>query len=304
MIKRLIVLLILLISGIQLNASQARIIEREEFTSKELDEETNLYYYGARYYDGQVSRWMSVDPALGSYLPTGDKEKNKKLAGLGGVFNPVNLALNHYAGNNPLKYTDPNGLSLWKQVPGIKDWWYRFDQSAGGKDPAHYHFGKGKDPNSNKFVQYARRVYIDKDGNINQNQHGDGSKGGKNQDVPDDVIESVKDNKNNINKNDITDVKVKDTWFGFGKEEKFQDSANLDPEAALYYGFSKNLSGITGHFQYFRDKETGDVRGYNLFFMQNGEIVYPNSLYMAPMFESMPSFRFSPRFMPQLAPVY
>ena len=108
MIKRLIVLLILLISGIQLNASQARIIEREEFTSKELDEETNLYYYGARYYDGQVSRWMSVDPALGEYLPSGNKEEDVKLPGKG-VFNPLNLNLYHYANNNPIKYVDPKG---------------------------------------------------------------------------------------------------------------------------------------------------------------------------------------------------
>ena len=40
-----------------------------KFTSKELDEETGLYYFGARYLDPQMSRWMSPDPALGSYLP-------------------------------------------------------------------------------------------------------------------------------------------------------------------------------------------------------------------------------------------
>jgi hypothetical protein len=30
---------------------------------------------------------------------------------MGGVFNTVNLHLYHYAGNNPVKYTDPDGLS-------------------------------------------------------------------------------------------------------------------------------------------------------------------------------------------------
>jgi len=29
---------------------------------------------------------------------------------MGGLFNTVNLNLYHYAGNNPIKYTDPNGL--------------------------------------------------------------------------------------------------------------------------------------------------------------------------------------------------
>ena len=33
------------------------------FTSKELDRETDLYYYDVRYYEPKVSRWMSADPA-------------------------------------------------------------------------------------------------------------------------------------------------------------------------------------------------------------------------------------------------
>ncbi len=36
-----------------------------KFTGKELDEETGLYYYGARYLDQKTSRWLSTDPALG-----------------------------------------------------------------------------------------------------------------------------------------------------------------------------------------------------------------------------------------------
>jgi len=32
------------------------------FNGKELDEETGLYYYGARYYDARTSVWQSVDP--------------------------------------------------------------------------------------------------------------------------------------------------------------------------------------------------------------------------------------------------
>jgi len=33
------------------------------FTSKELDRETGLYYYGARYYEPRASLWMNADPA-------------------------------------------------------------------------------------------------------------------------------------------------------------------------------------------------------------------------------------------------
>ena len=87
------------------------------FTGKELDEETGLYYYGARYLDPKYSRWLSGDPALSDYIPKAPidddaKKHNENLPGMGGVFNVVNLHVYHYAGNNPVKYTDPNGKSL------------------------------------------------------------------------------------------------------------------------------------------------------------------------------------------------
>ena len=40
-----------------------RLGERVLFTGKELDEETGLYYFGARYYDPVRARWASADPA-------------------------------------------------------------------------------------------------------------------------------------------------------------------------------------------------------------------------------------------------
>jgi RHS repeat-associated protein len=84
------------------------------FTGKERDEETGLYYYGARYLDGKASMWLSADPALGDYIPSAPvndeaRERNGNLLGMGGVFSTINLHLYHYAGNNPVKYTDPDG---------------------------------------------------------------------------------------------------------------------------------------------------------------------------------------------------
>jgi len=86
------------------------------FTGKELDAETGLYYYGARYLDPKTSVWLSADPALGEYVPGAPvdeeaRKRNGNLPGMGGVFNTVNLHLYHYAGNNPIKYTDPSGLA-------------------------------------------------------------------------------------------------------------------------------------------------------------------------------------------------
>ena len=68
------------------------------FTSKELDPETGLYYFGARYYEPRVGVWGSVDPALGRYLPTGKKDKN--LPGMGGVPGERELLPENSAGGN------------------------------------------------------------------------------------------------------------------------------------------------------------------------------------------------------------
>jgi RHS repeat-associated protein len=85
------------------------------FTGKELDEETGLYYYGARYLNPRTSRWVSADPDIDKYLPEAPvdeeaRKRNQNLPGQGGVFNIVNLAVYHYGGNNPVIFTDPTGL--------------------------------------------------------------------------------------------------------------------------------------------------------------------------------------------------
>jgi len=69
----------------------------------------------ARYLAPRTSRWLSADPALSDYIPLAPvndeaKKHNQNLPGMGGVFNVVNFHLYHYAGNNPVKYTDPTGM--------------------------------------------------------------------------------------------------------------------------------------------------------------------------------------------------
>ena len=98
---------------------------RVYFQKGEMDEETCLYYYGARYLDPKYSRWLSGDPALGEYIPQAPiddeaKKHNENLPGLGGVYNTVNLHVYHYAGNNPVKYVDPDGREENTVVDTIK----------------------------------------------------------------------------------------------------------------------------------------------------------------------------------------
>lgn len=69
-----------------------------KFTAKELDEETGLYYYGARYLDSKYSMWISTDPALGEYIPKAPidekaKRYNQNLPGMDGVFIHINAYL-------------------------------------------------------------------------------------------------------------------------------------------------------------------------------------------------------------------
>jgi len=71
------------------------------FTGKEFDEETGLYYFGARYYDARTSVWVSANPILGAYLDG--------KTGMGGVYNSFNLGVYSYGHLNPVKFVDPDG---------------------------------------------------------------------------------------------------------------------------------------------------------------------------------------------------
>jgi RHS repeat-associated protein len=71
-----------------------------QYSGKELDPETDYYYYGSRYYDPRTGVWQSPDPAADDYL---DGSPN------GGVYSSANLADYTYSNDNPVRLTDPDG---------------------------------------------------------------------------------------------------------------------------------------------------------------------------------------------------
>lgn len=72
------------------------------YTNRELDEETGLYYYRARFYDPALGRFLTEDPEPGSgYIP----------------LTVVNRYI--YAGNQPINNLDPTGRSFLGKVAAI-----------------------------------------------------------------------------------------------------------------------------------------------------------------------------------------
>ena len=68
------------------------------FNAKEFDEETGMYYYGARYYEPKLSLWMSANPLEEDY---------------------PNLSAYGYCHNNPIILYDPDGKGDYFTNSGI-----------------------------------------------------------------------------------------------------------------------------------------------------------------------------------------
>ena len=94
------------------------------FNAKEYDEETGMYYYGARYYEPRISLWMSTDPLHENY---------------------PNISSYVYCINNPIKLVDPNGAET--HVAQNEDGTYRVIGGVLNKDRNIYVYSKDKNGN-------------------------------------------------------------------------------------------------------------------------------------------------------------
>jgi RHS repeat-associated protein len=73
---------------------------KEGFTGKERDKHSGLDYFGARYYDAGIGKWLSVDPLADNFM---------------------NLSPYNYCFNNPIRLIDDDGLSAKDRVKYAKE---------------------------------------------------------------------------------------------------------------------------------------------------------------------------------------
>ena len=99
------------------NATIVAAVLRFAFAGKEKDLETGLSYFGARYYDADLTTgWLSVDPMANKY-PS---------------MSPYN-----YCALNPVKLVDPDGREIWIKGLDKNEYQYR-DRKLFNKDGSAY----------------------------------------------------------------------------------------------------------------------------------------------------------------------
>lgn len=77
--------------------SRTETVKRYRYTGKERDEESGLYYHGARYYSVWIGRWTKCDPI--------------------GIDDAIDLYI--YVRGNPIVNSDPTGNWTWGQAAGL-----------------------------------------------------------------------------------------------------------------------------------------------------------------------------------------
>lgn len=127
---------------------------RYKFSAKELDNETNYSYFGARYYDSDLSQWLSVDPMSDSR---------------------PNLSPYNYCQWNPIMLIDPDGNDFTNfedengnLIKHVDDGSNAVFKQTGSGINLHYEF-KGFDDNQHGKDEVNLQTAIQEAQNLNMN---------------------------------------------------------------------------------------------------------------------------------------
>ncbi len=88
------------------NTVASNVDNNKEFVGKEKDDESGLYYFGARYMNPKTGRFTAVDPV--GAVDERTSRTNEKL-----LLNPQSLNPYAYSLNNPYRFVDPDGNTVW-----------------------------------------------------------------------------------------------------------------------------------------------------------------------------------------------
>lgn len=128
------------------NSVTAEPKNNKRFVGKEKDEETGLSYFGARYEDARIGRFIAVDPVRAV-----DAHSNKTNEQM--LLNPQRLNMYAYALSNPYTNIDHDGQFSVRAIPYMDSYLFRLS----------YDYGVEYSP---KFISLVSKTFGKKFGNL------------------------------------------------------------------------------------------------------------------------------------------
>ena len=218
----------MILNGRSTNGSY--LLAKYKFTGKERDTETGYDYFGARYYDSRIGRWLQVDPLSEKYFG----------------WSPYNYTL-----NNPLKYFDPDGNEIVLSIGKNKDGSEKYVRYYNGKLYEGNKIYKGSNNFALKIQKTLNNLVSLKDSKINdiistlQSESGrfhlisESFSGGDN---------VVSDDPNNSNLGEQTGSRIRVTLSGEPIEGNLPTTAESTLAHELLHSFDFDQGNRTGYF--------------------------------------------------------
>ena len=231
---------------------------RVELNAKEFDEETGMYYYGARYYEPRLSLWMSVDP----------KEEDYPM--------PSTYC---FVNNNPIIFIDLRGLDSYYTMDGeylgdnSKKTQYVYVVSAGGYrqyKKGHYAITRNKaiQLRDNKNNPITKDDFNDLAGTL----YAEMSNNKNNTWLEAAAIYSVLENRGNEDGKSTLQVASGGGIYGYSKRSKI--SSDLAPKNLVKNAYKGLIRGILdkkdysngGYFWHGKDFSIKTLKAYNSYY--------------------------------------